>query len=70
MPLIGIMGAGDERWIPRKKMNSPLDVWRWLPLRDIQDIRVQMSGRQLGNVGLEHIEKVMNNWMRLMNCLF
>ena len=64
MPLIGIMGAREEKWVPREKMNSLLDVLSWLPLRDIH---VQMSGRQLENVGLELMEKVIKNWTRLMN---
>lgn len=64
MPVIDIMGTGDEKWIPREKMNSLLDVLSWLPLRDIH---VQMSGRQLENVGLELMEKRIRNWTRLMN---
>lgn len=28
------MGTGDEKWVPREKMNSLLDVLSWLPLRD------------------------------------
>lgn len=67
MPLIGIMGAGDENWVPREKMSSLLDILSWLPLRDIH---VQMSGRQLENVGLKFMEKVIKNWTRLMSSLF
>lgn len=64
MPLIGITGAREEKRVPREKMKSLLDVLSWLPLRDIH---VQMSGRQLENVGLELMEKVIKNWTRLMN---
>lgn len=35
MPLIGIMGARDERWVPREKIHSLLDVLSWLYLRAI-----------------------------------
>lgn len=68
MPLTGIVGARDERWVPREKMNSLLDILSWLYLRGIHSCADVWQITR--NVGLELKEKVMKNWMRLMNGLF
>lgn len=69
MPLIGIMGAGDEKWVPREKINSLLDILRWLYLRGLHSCADVWQ--TTGNVGLELKEKVIkkldeiNEWIIL-----
>lgn len=50
MPLIGIMGAGDEKWIPREKMNSLWDIFKRYSCTDVwqtMEMLVWNSGKML-----------------------